>query len=168
MSLRKMIAPWSLALAVGVGVFGLNVQSARSEHTGTEHTGAEHTGAEPIKTGHGGIPNEACSALHAAAFLDEPDEARTLLAHGADVNCLDVLGQTPLITAVNGASLATFELLLSAGARVDVRTEFGQTLLAHAEKKYASFSAPNAGTFRVLYSAMVRHLKIAGALNEDE
>lgn len=120
------------------------------------------TGGAPAWAGHGGD----CAALHAAAFMDEPDEARDLLAHGADVNCLDVLGQTPLITAVNGASMATFELLLASGAKVDVRTEFGQTLLAHTKKKHASFTSQGGGeAFRALYGTMVARLQRAGAVN---
>lgn len=107
-----------------------------------------------------------CQALHEAAFLDEPHEARTLLAHGTDVNCLDVLGQTPLVTAVNGASIDTFDLLLSAGAKVDVRTEFGQTLLSHTKKKYASFSSRDGATIRSLYGVMIGRLENAGAANE--
>lgn len=106
---------------------------------------------------------DGCTALHEAAFLDEPDEAQGLLEHGVDVNCLDVLGQTPLVTAVNGASMATFDLLLAAGAKVDVRTEFGQTLLAHTQKKYASFSAHDGERFRALFSTMVVRLEGAGA-----
>ena len=116
--------------------------------------------SSPAWAEHGG----ECAALHEAAFMDEPDEARDLLAHGVDVNCLDVLGQTPLITAVNGASLETFDLLLTAGAKVDVRTEFGQTLLAHIKKKYASFSAKDGERFRVLFNTMVVRLESAGAL----
>lgn len=115
----------------------------------------------PAWAGHGGD----CAALHEAAFLDEPDEARALLAHGADVNCLDVLGHTPLITAVNGASTATFELLLGAGAKVDVRTEFGHTLLAHTKKKYASFADPAGETLRARYAVMLARLQRAGAVN---
>lgn len=116
-------------------------------------------GVSPAWAGHGGD----CAALHEAAFLDEPDEARVLLTHGVDVNCLDVLGQTPLVTAVNGASLETFDLLLAAGANVDVRTEFGQSLLAHTKKKYASFSVQGGGNFRTLFSTMVARLQSAGA-----
>lgn len=106
-----------------------------------------------------------CPALHEAAFLDEPEEVRALLAAGADVNCLDVLGHTPLVTAVNGASMASFEILLSAGARVNVRTEFGQTLLAHTKTKYASFNETSGAKFRKLYNSMIVRLENAGAVN---
>lgn len=120
-------------------------------------------GVAPAQAGHI-AHDDACTALHEAAFLDEPDEARDLLTHGADVNCLDVLGQTPLITAVNGASMATFDLLLAAGAKVDVRTEFGLSVLAHARKKSASFSTPDGENFRTLYSTIIARLQGAGAV----
>lgn len=106
-----------------------------------------------------------CDALHEAAFLDEPDEIEGLLAHGVDLECRDVLGHTPLITAVNGGSLDSFSILLSAGARTDVRTEFGQTVLQHTKEKYASFTNPNAQAFRDLYAKMVGQLQSAGAVN---
>jgi len=123
-------------------------------------------GSAPAWAGHAGHEGGGdCTALHEAAFLDEPDEARDLLAHGADVNCLDVLGQTPLITAVNGASMETFELLLASGAKVDVRTEFGQTLLMHTKKKHASFTTQAGENFRTVYSTMVVRLQGAGAAN---
>lgn len=120
------------------------------------------TTGTPAKAGHGG---DNCTALHEAAFLDEPDEARQLLHHGTDVNCLDVLGQTPLVTAVNGASMETFDVLLGAGAKVDVRTEYGRTLLMHTKKKYASFTTQSGENFRILYRAMIARLQGAGALN---
>ena len=113
--------------------------------------------------GHGAGYGNDCTALHEAAFLDEPDEARQLLAHGADVNCLDVLGHTPLVTAVNGASKETFEALLAAGARIDVRTEYGQTLLAHTKKKHASFTTAAGKHYRALYGDMVVLLLRVGA-----
>lgn len=109
--------------------------------------------------------HSSCAALHEAAFLDEPDEIKGLLAHGADLECHDVLGHTPLITAVNGASLDSFTVLMSAGARTDVRTEFGQSLLQHTKEKYASFTNPNAQGFRDLYARMVGQLQMAGAVN---
>ncbi|MFC1673270.1 ankyrin repeat domain-containing protein [Pseudomonadota bacterium] len=109
--------------------------------------------------------HSSCTALHEAAFLDEPDEIKGLLAHGAELECRDVLGHTPLITAVNGGSLDSFTVLLSAGARTNVRTEFGQTLLQHTKEKYASFTNPNAQGFRDLYAQMVGRLQTAGAVN---
>lgn len=114
----------------------------------------------PAKAGH-----DDCVALHEAAFMDEPQDVRDLIRHGADINCLDVLGQTPLITAVNGASIDSFTILLDAGAKVDVRTEFGQTLLAHTKKKYASFNSTAGRRFRALYGDMVARLERAGASN---
>lgn len=109
--------------------------------------------------------HDSCIALHEAVFMDEPDHVRHLLKHGTDINCLDVLGQTPLVTAVNGASMGSFEVLMAAGANVDVRTEFGQTLLTHTKRKFASFDNAAGARFRALYGDMVARLERAGAHN---
>ena len=116
-----------------------------------------------------GAPTQAhddqCQELHAASFMDDPDVVQHLIEEGADINCLDVLGQTPLITAVNGASIDSFFVLLDNGAQVNVKTEFGNTLLQHTKAKHASFKNPNARVFRNLYARMVAQLVIAGAVN---
>ena len=103
----------------------------------------------------------SCAALHEAAFLDEAEEVRGLLAHGVDVECLDVLGHTPLVTAVNGASAGAFQVLMEAGARVDVRTEYGQSLLDHTKEKYAAFTSKSGLAFRRLFGDMVARLETA-------
>lgn len=113
------------------------------------------------RAGHEG----GCQALHNAAFLDEAQTVRDLIRHGVDINCLDMLGQTPLVTAVNGASMESFDILLKSGARTDVHTEYGQTLLQHTKKKYASFSIQGGQAFRDLYDTMIARLQIAGAQN---
>ncbi|HEY9080865.1 ankyrin repeat domain-containing protein [Magnetovibrio sp.] len=107
-----------------------------------------------------------CPQLHEAAFLDEPDEVREVLAHGVDVDCTDVLGQTALVTAVNGASMASFDVLMQSGARVDVRTEFGQSLLQHTKKKFSSVDHQKGlEQYRALYKTMIARLQTAGAAN---
>lgn len=115
-------------------------------------------GANPASAHH---PN--CTALHEAAFLDEPDELSELINHGTNLECLDVLGQTPLVTALNGASAQSFDMLLHAGAKVNVRTEYGQSLLTHAHEKYASLDFAGAASFRSLYQNMIVSLEAAGA-----
>lgn len=105
-----------------------------------------------------------CSQLHEAAFLDEPDEVREALAHGIDINCKDVLGQTALVTAVNGASIDSFEVLINAGARVNVRTEFGQSLLQHTQKKFRAVDQHRGlEQYRDLFQIMIARLQLAGA-----
>lgn len=107
-----------------------------------------------------------CTSLHEAAFLDEPDEIRDLIAHGVDVNCRDTLGHTALVTAVNGASLDSFEVLMKAGALVNVRTEFGQSLLKHTKKKFRSVDHHKGlEQYRDLYQSMIARLQTAGATN---
>ena len=107
-----------------------------------------------------------CRQLHEAAFLDEPGEVRDALAHGIDVNCKDALGHTALVTAVNGASIESFNVLMKAGAKVNVLTEFGQSLLKHTEKKFRSVDHQKGlEQYRDLYEIMIARLQTAGATN---
>lgn len=68
---------------------------------------------------------EQVTALHLAAFGGHLDACRLLLANGAEVDALTLPlerregGDTPLMRAVWGRSLAVAELLLEAGADVD-------------------------------------------------
>lgn len=105
-----------------------------------------------------------CVALHEATFLDKPATVRDLLKTGTNVECLDVLGQTPLVTAVDSASMGAFDVLLKAGANVNVRTQYGLSLLAQTQKKYASFNPKSGDEFRKLYQTMITRLKSAGAV----
>lgn len=117
--------------------------------------------AGPTQAGH-----STCTELHEAAFLDEPQEIRTVLAHGLDVNCKDVLGHTALVTAVNGASIDSFDMLMRAGAQVNVRTEFGQSLLDHTKKKFRSVDRQKGMEhYRDLFQSMIARLQMAGATN---
>lgn len=107
-----------------------------------------------------------CRSLHEAAFLDEPDEVRDALAHGVDVECKDILGQTALVTAVNGASIESFNILISAGALVNVRTEYGNSLLQHTKRKFRSVDQQKGmEQYRDLYQSMIVRLQTAGAAN---
>lgn len=105
----------------------------------------------------------SCDQLHAAAFLDEPHELSTLLRHGVDLNCRDILFQTPLITATDGASLDIVKILLNLGVTVNARDEMGETALAKARNKLAFFDMKGGETYRQLYQEMITLLERAGA-----
>jgi hypothetical protein len=68
---------------------------------------------------------EEVTALHLAAFGGHLDACRMLIANGAEVDALTLPlerregGDTPLMRAVWGRSIAVAELLLEAGADVD-------------------------------------------------
>ena len=68
---------------------------------------------------------EQVTALHLAAFGGHLDACRMLIANGAEVDALTLPlerregGDTPLVRAVWGRSIAVAELLLEAGADVD-------------------------------------------------
>lgn len=109
---------------------------------------------------------EACTLLHEAAFLDEPGEIQDLLNAGVDVECKDVLGHTAIVTAVNGASMDSFKVLLDAGAKTDVKTEWGNSLLQHTKRKFRSVDHQKGlEQYRDLYQSMIARLQTAGAMN---
>jgi hypothetical protein len=107
--------------------------------------------------------HENCADLHAAAFLDEPEELSSMLDHGADLNCLDTLRQTPLITATDGASLDIIKILLHQGVNINERDEIGQTALAKARQKLAFFDMEGGQGYREIYREIIDRLEQAGA-----
>ena len=110
--------------------------------------------------------DEDCTLLHEAAFLDEPGQIQDLLNAGVDVECKDVLGHTAIVTAVNGASMDSFKVLLDAGARTNVKTEWGNSLLQHTKRKFRSVDHQKGlEQYRDLYQSMIARLQTADATN---
>jgi uncharacterized protein len=73
---------------------------------------------------------DGATPLHAAALASQPAMAEVLIAHGADVNALNVGGFTPLHAAAYSGSVPVAELLLDKGAVVDeAAKKFGVTPL---------------------------------------
>ena len=58
--------------------------------------------------------------------------ARLLIANGADLNYQNVQGQTPLYTTVEKDSFEMMKSLLSFGASLEIRDNFGNTVVEHA------------------------------------
>lgn len=68
--------------------------------------------------------------MHAAAFIDNPEPLRLLLAHGGDPNVANaVTGQSPLARAIVGLSRPQVQMLLDAGADPNAADKNGKTLL---------------------------------------
>jgi len=104
-----------------------------------------------------------CLALLEAAFLDEPDEVREILAAGIDVNCHDQDHQTALMIAAEGGSLASSRVLLEHGARADVRDDFGRTAMDRAVSRLPYYRQPGGTKLRLVYEGVIRLLKNAGS-----
>ncbi|MFG2599651.1 ankyrin repeat domain-containing protein [Streptomyces sp. NPDC048462] len=86
-----------------------------------------------------GVPAEStdedgASALYLAAVSDRPGVVRLLLAAGADPDraCGPEAGDLPICGAACGGHTEVAEALLSAGARPDLREQFGFTALRWA------------------------------------
>lgn len=128
-------------------------------------------GADSNRPGQGGQ-----TPVHAAAFADDPELLRAVLARGGDPDVRNrVTGATPLVAALQGGNLAQLGLLLDAGADPNLadlnddaplhtaaRTNAGAAILSLLEHG-ASPLAKNSGgaTFQDYYFAFGR-----GRLNE--
>ncbi|WP_326669505.1 ankyrin repeat domain-containing protein [Streptomyces sp. NBC_01257] len=80
------------------------------------------------------VDEDGASALYLAAVSDRPGVVRLLLAAGADPDraCGPEAGDLPLCGAACGGHTEVAEALLAAGARPDLREQFGFTALRWA------------------------------------
>ncbi|XP_012518560.1 PREDICTED: transient receptor potential cation channel subfamily A member 1 [Propithecus coquereli] len=67
--------------------------------------------------------------LHRASLFDHHELADYLISVGADINSIDCEGRSPLILATASASWNIVNLLLSKGARVDIKDHYGRNFL---------------------------------------
>ncbi|XP_032746529.1 transient receptor potential cation channel subfamily A member 1 isoform X1 [Rattus rattus] len=67
--------------------------------------------------------------LHRASLFDHHDLADYLISVGADINSTDSEGRSPLILATASASWNIVNLLLSKGAKVDIKDHLGRNFL---------------------------------------
>jgi ankyrin repeat protein len=77
-------------------------------------------------------PDIGDAALHYSAERNNPDLARMLIEHGADLNLPNNYGRTPLHLAVMYQSTSVAEVLLDAGAEVETKDQWGETPLNQA------------------------------------
>jgi ankyrin repeat protein len=70
----------------------------------------------------------------AAMLTDGKDLVKLLLAHGAHVNGKFSGRVTPLMNAAEGGNIASFGLILNAGADIKAQDESGDSVLIHAVK----------------------------------
>jgi hypothetical protein len=92
-------------------------------------------GANPNACAGGGNSNIRTTALLEAACTGSVLSLTLLLACGGDANCVNGLGQSPLILAVERGSLECCQVLIDAGVDLTVtnRERDGMTALAMAE-----------------------------------
>lgn len=72
------------------------------------------------------------SALHCAAKYGQDGVLAVLLAHGAEVDCLDTYGATPLFWAARNDRGSTVAILLGRGADAAIRNLAGETMVHYA------------------------------------
>ena len=94
--------------------------------------------------------------------MDEPEIVRDLLNAGVDVDCKNVDGHTPLITAVDGASEDTIRLLLSYGADANALHAFGESPLQRAREQLSWFDAEKPERYAQLFMNVIADLQRAG------
>lgn len=85
------------------------------------------------------------SALHCAAKYGQDGVLAVLLEHGAEVDCLDTYGATPLFWAARNGRGSTVGILLQRGADAAIRNLAGETMV-----HYAAFSGHRAVVRRLL------------------
>jgi len=112
-----------------------------------------------VKAGH-----DVCQKIHEAAFMDEPGDLTDLIGYGVNLDCRDIINQTPLLTAIEGASLDVVRILLSRGVNINARDEYGDTALAKAKGKLAFFDVSGGETYSTIYQNMIDLLENAGAV----
>lgn len=76
-----------------------------------------------------------CLALQQAAFTGKAPRVEALLAAGADPDCADANGHTPLMRAAQRGQAAAAAALLAAGAQVDRQDARGYTALIWAAQE---------------------------------
>lgn len=68
--------------------------------------------------------------LHIAAYMGNAEACESLIDAGASLTAEDSIGRTPLVLAMSGGQLGTFDLLLRAGSDPNV-SPFGGLPLSH-------------------------------------
>ena len=121
------------------------------------------------------------TAVHAAAFADDPALLAAVLAHGGDPDIAnDQTGARPLFSALRGGNPAQLRMLLDAGADPDLadrnrntalhvaaRTNNGAGLLLLLESGATATAANSGGaSFQAYYFAFPRNALNARALDE--
>lgn len=89
------------------------------------------------------------TALHKAAMIGHSELARTLIAHGADLNASSKAGSTPLHIAATANREEVARILLASGADVNARDALGLTPLHRA----VSLDAPALVKLLLAYGA---------------
>lgn len=79
--------------------------------------------------------DKSCTLLHFAAFHDNPEMVKLLIAHKAPLNAKTDSGFTPLHTAAYLNSISAAKVLLQAGADLNAKDGKGRTPLAVAVRE---------------------------------
>ena len=77
---------------------------------------------------------DGATALHWAAYWNDPEAVRLLLASGAAADAANDLGVTPLWLAANNGNAAVVEALLAGGADLNLALPSGETVLMTASR----------------------------------
>ncbi len=128
-------------------VLFLSTSVALAADTADLFRAAQHGDADAlwVALATGSDPNAAnadgMTALHIAAWWQQPEAVRPLLAVGADVHARDRRGRTPLHYAALGGEKHTVELLLATGANVNAVDAQGETPLHLAARRFKTRAA---------------------------
>ena len=131
----RLTAGWAVAAALAAGSLSVSfaadgtlADAARRGDWGAVRALVEQGADVTARQGDG------ATALHWAAYRDEPDAAGLLIAAGADVNAANDLGVTPLWAAAENGGAAVAQRLLEAGADPNAPLLSGETPLMTAAR----------------------------------
>ena len=75
------------------------------------------------------LDSEKCTPLHRAALCENPEGAKVLLEHGADMMSLNEDGDPPAFVAVRAGRVGCMEAFIAAGFDLNFKGMTGKTLL---------------------------------------
>lgn len=126
MLVSKMSLTFVLMTAISTSSYAASAEQSVSDHPIGPARSAT-TGVDS-RDGTGG------TKLMAAAWTGNTDEAKALIAAGADVNAQEIQGQSPLLLAAFKGNLEIVNILIAAGARVNITNKDGDTALTLAAR----------------------------------
>jgi ankyrin repeat protein len=130
MALRISISLLVIALVAGLFAASTDTRLADAVQNG-DRTAVRSLLAKKVDVN--APQGDGTTALHWAAFNDDRDTAKLLLAAGANVKAATRVGSiTPLFLACKNGSAAMIELLIKSGADANSATETGTTALMMA------------------------------------